>query len=93
MKNEQINGNIPVLTDVVTLGTLTPMESSGNMPAVSASDGASTDNSTKQNTADVQAAQLVQQALPLIMPELEKLARKTLFELVRKLQKQGTTRD
>ncbi len=89
MKDRQTKRNIPVLTDVVSLGPLASENttSSGKTPAATTPDSIPTEDSTKQHTADTQAHQLVEQAMPLIMPELEKQARKTLLDLARKLQK------
>jgi len=78
MDSGQTNKNIPVLTDVASPGAPAPLSSAGQDP--------STVDSTKQSLTDIQARQLVEYALPIIMPELEKLARKTLLELIKKLQ-------
>ncbi len=89
MKGKPANRNIPVLTDVVSLGPLAPgMASSSGSSAAATVDNTAASESNTEQTADAQASQLVEQALPIIMPELERLARKALLDLARKLQQQ-----
>lgn len=89
MKGKPANRNIPVLTDVVSLGPLAPTRaSSSRSSAPAAADNTAAGESNTGQTADAQASQLVEQALPIIMPELERLARKALLDLARKLQQQ-----
>ena len=92
MKGKPANRNIPLLTDVVSLGPLAPsMASSSRSSAPATADNTAASESNTEQTADAQANQLVEQALPIIMPELERLARKALLDLARKLQQQKSS--
>lgn len=116
MKDTQINGNIPVLTDVVSLGALVPPDTT--VPETDQDDAAedflqesSISNELSEDTAQQEfsldnaeedsesptelplestpddkeanlSEELVDEVIAAIMPEVEKMARKALLEIV-----------